>query len=601
MAGGVAGSGVSLDNAYVAPGGCACWFDDDHIIFNGPNASGIWMLRVYDIITGAITDVDGRGANMIGAAGGRYAASAAGLYANFSFHAGSHMALTKTDERGPSHPDGGIALCSDPSCTDFNVYWPDGTIEHVPATAYGLEIVGRGQFVWDSGQYGINVVTALPMIDKRVAVVNGITWVVGWMNNVGLVAQENGSNLGYILSKSPAYNQRCRNINGELRVCWSSTQGEAPGTNVNMVVDLSQPPVPLVPPVVVPTFSFQHPVLVAPFKDPAGTAGSPAEVVVNQSGQSANRPYIAASDSLGGPFKGMMDGIYSEAINPAQDLKTAEGLKTRLVLAHDATTPWTVPAGLRSCDLPSIELYLSTAETLAQSVARWHQQAQDLLAQWPGSVGVIPMFYCAGNAPPNELFTVQQVCDGLQHLSEVVNLSPRIILIMPFEYDRANGIVAHPELQQAFANLLQEQSRVGLAQLPPVPTSSWKQLRRLHMDQFQGFAKINEWGAKELYYTGVNPGDPAKHVYFNRPNAPNAGGPWEQIDFVPQGNLYAAKYAAAGVWLSIQNNGSLQSRPGDSNPGPFELFQIRQEDDTQRIILYRDDIIGFTLVVEVQQ
>ena len=88
MAGGVAGSGVSLDNAYVAPGGCACWFDDDHIIFNGPNASGIWMLRVYDIITGAITDVDGRGANMIGAAGGRYAASAAGLYANFSFHAG---------------------------------------------------------------------------------------------------------------------------------------------------------------------------------------------------------------------------------------------------------------------------------------------------------------------------------------------------------------------------------------------------------------------------------------------------------------------------------------------------------------------------------
>jgi hypothetical protein len=73
-----------------------------------------------------------------------------------------------------------------------------------------------------------------------------------------------------------------------------------------------------------------------------------------------------------------------------------------------------------------------------------------------------------GGAPPDELFTVAQVCDGLAHLSDIVNLNPRVTLVMPFSYLRANGITGHLELRHAFDNLLAEQQRCGLGELLPV-------------------------------------------------------------------------------------------------------------------------------------
>ena len=107
----------------------------------------------------------------------------------------------------------------------------------------------------------------------------------------------------------------------------------------------------------------------------------------------------------------------------------------------------------------------------------------------------------------------------------------------------------------------------------------------------RGFVKVGS------YYTGVDP-NRTSIVYYNRPGEPNAGGPWEEVEFTPQGNAYAVRYTQANKQLSIQNDGRLETRPAGTY-GPFELFQIRTEEGSGRHILYRDDVRGAVLEVEV--
>jgi hypothetical protein len=605
---GVAGGTISIDNGAIASGGGACWMDDDNLVFGGPSAGGGWYFRKYTVSTKTFTDIDPNGPNFVAAGGGRYAFQGAALVTNgWPFTpATSRMSLCITDGRGAANPEGLVALCTDGSCTRFNVYAPGipEPIDSVPGAAYNLCLVRPGAYVWDGGEYGYHVDLPIACTRRRVVTLNGVDWIVGWSNALGVFAAPNGSKDGYIIVPSPglAYYHQARVVGGRLLIAWSTTQGEALGTNAIVAVDMSKPLQPLVPTPVVPTFSFNHPVIVAPFKDPQGATAAPMEVVVNQNQQTKTRPAFGAEDSILQVLPGQLQGVYSEnTASPETPLTIAQDLRTRLVLCHDAQSIWTPPPGLRPYDIPCVELYLLVGESAASAYTRWVHNVDAVLNAWRYStIAVVPMFYCEGGAPPNETFTVAQVCDALQYLSQIVNSSSRITVILPFEYLRANGITGHPELQQAFDNLEAAAKAAGLATLPPI-SSTFKQLRRVKMQPFSGFVKINQWGAPELYYTGVNPNDPSKAVYFNRPNEPNQGGPWELINFTPQGNLWAAKYDAASVWLSIQNNGTLQSRPGGNNPGAFELFQIRQEDDSQRIILYRDDLIGCELLVEVKQ
>lgn len=173
--------------------------------------------------------------------------------------------------------------------------------------------------------------------------------------------------------------------------------------------------------------------LIIPFKDPTGASG-----VVG----------IEAEEI----------GIYSEKPEEyAAALVLAASRHTRLLLGHDSPAVWTIPSGLRPWDIPFVEFYRLPSETLVQSVSRWRALLLAVLAQWPGDCGVIPMFYCQGGVPggnPPELWTVQEVLDGLAYLSPLVNLSPRLKIVAPFAYQRANGITAHPELRAAFALLL---------------------------------------------------------------------------------------------------------------------------------------------------
>ena len=174
---------------------------------------------------------------------------------------------------------------------------------------------------------------------------------------------------------------------------------------------------------------FNHPVLILPFKDPIGASGVKG---------------IEAEEI----------GIYSETVDPTTIIAAAALLKTRVLLGHDSPAPWIIPSRLRPWDIPLVELYRVKTGTLGESVSRWRQLVQSMLAQWPGDCGVIPQFYCQGGAPPDELWTVNEVLNGLTYLSALVNLSPRIKVVAPFAWDRANGITAHPELRKAFESLL---------------------------------------------------------------------------------------------------------------------------------------------------
>ena len=119
-----------------------------------------------------------------------------------------------------------------------------------------------------------------------------------------------------------------------------------------------------IPPPAPVAFAFTHPVLVAPFK--AEGSGAPDLFSL---------------------------GLYTEDADPHDDLLDAAGRGERLFLGHDAPSDWTLPVGLRPWDIPLLECYRVPQETLPASVARWTRQLQQLVAQWPGVVGVIPMWY----------------------------------------------------------------------------------------------------------------------------------------------------------------------------------------------------------------
>lgn len=280
------------------------------------------------------------------------------------------------------------------------------------------------------------------------------------------------SNMGYVID-GELYYPDARMIGDRLRVVGSYSNGTP---RFEEWIDFTKPRTNLLTPtVVIPTFSFTHKVMVAPFKDPLAETAAPVEILVNQNSQRATRRLFVADDTLMSTWKGPLLGIYTEAKGDAltKVQQSAVSLGTRVLVIHDSQTPWSLPAGLRSCDIPGVELYrykVPVEETLAQALERWRRDVVTMLQSWPGDCAVVPMFYCMGGIPggnPPELWPVSDVLDTQRHLSDLVNLSPRIKVVAPFSYQRGNGIVAHTEFQQSFANLLAAAPQVP--DLLPVP------------------------------------------------------------------------------------------------------------------------------------
>ena len=475
---GTAGMPGSLNGVpfpFAAFGG-GCWLDDETVLVSipvpGPLEAILATWRPGDTEPAPLPER--RGANDFSAGGGRFIAWLSGYGAWGTL---GHLPAAGVAGRLSVAPDGTIAYIPDRGYGyGLTLVDPDGLAHDVPGIyALAEQTVRAGVAVWQGGAFGLDPAPRPACANAQGLVVAELPdrerWLVDWADGVGFVAQLDGAADGYVLGTTPTFfNHHARAIGGELVIAWSRTAGEAPGDIEVVQVNRALPReslVPVAPPVAIPTFTFTHPVIVAPFKDPEGDTRAPYEIVVNQYAQTLDRPCFVAEDSLGYEH-GPMAAIYSEAVDPVDVLDVAAAHATRLMLAHDSIAQWDLPEGLRPFDLPTLELYLSKGESLDESVARWYDDARRLLDTWPGSIAVIPMFYCMGGAPPDELFPVADVLAGLAHLSGIVNLSARILVIAPFAYMRANGITGHAELQQAFAALLAEQARVGLATLPPI-------------------------------------------------------------------------------------------------------------------------------------
>lgn len=252
---------------------------------------------------------------------------------------------------------------------------------------------------------------------------------IGQGQNGGLLVQLTGESFRRVLVSGDWFNiqvSRDGDTFSILAVSYTGHHTDVYEVEISEFASLPREPIPL------PEFSFNHPVLIAPFKDPDKQSGA---------------RYRIDDGSL---------GIYTEAAIPLPVFQANP--QTRVIFVHDAPTKWPLPSGARPFDLPGLEFYRLKTETLAQSVARWTSELTALLADWPGDVLVVPMFYCqggaAGSTNPPETWTVEEVLDGLRSLSGLVNQSQRIKVIAPFAYNRANGITAHPELMQAWTRLL---------------------------------------------------------------------------------------------------------------------------------------------------
>ncbi len=248
-----------------------------------------------------------------------------------------------------------------------------------------------------------------------------------------------------------------------------------------LTVDLTAPlqPIPVgPPPIVYPVIApFTHAVSIAPFKDLDGTSGSDSEVVIDGASQAPGdrRLCWVGFDLDGGHTAilkawtaGRLYGIAAEGFGPrgydaARPL--ADRLFTRVAWWSDGIQVVAPPVGLNSWDQVWHEWYWyrEQGETFSQAQVRWSRAFDLGLASRCHDLGGIPQYFTRG------IFTDQETVNIIgASLSVFGNLTPRLTVIAPFEYDRINGITGNPAVHQMYDRLLAA-SVLGV----PVFTPAW--------------------------------------------------------------------------------------------------------------------------------
>lgn len=409
-----------------------------------------------------LTLVDGRGFNAIAGGGGRFAALEVPPPPGRPVLFGSLGDLPNAGAADVAADGTIVYKTSYHANAGLTIVDPSGLVVDRPdAFPVDYQALVGGRAVWRGGAHGRAALrpTLADAMNIRVAEnVAGVDVLAYWSNAASaLVVEPDGEGVGFMFVTQNGFDHDLISLNGEAILAASRTSGEGPADLVKVAItraglrylvpaDGNPPawfpaptwgPIKITPPIVIPSFKFSHRISVYPF----AAAGS-------------GRPDVFTL------------GTYTEAPTPPVPLP-----KGRLLLAHDSPADWTIPAGaLRSYDLVLWELYRTPEETLAQSAARWDRQARRNLEQWPRDCGLIPMFYRQFNPATGEwLWSEAEVLDGLAYLDEIANLSPRIKVIAPFSYDRANGIKPNPNIARAFDALVVAADAAGASTLTPVP------------------------------------------------------------------------------------------------------------------------------------
>lgn len=261
---GVGAGIVSVDGVQVASGGAAVWLDATRVIFSSPSFAG-YVLRTVNTANGATAVVpDSSGANELEAGGGRYLAWQAGrgVYGAFMDPRGG-LTLVSGDGRGTAADDGTLGFIADRSTgLGFQMHAPSGQVMKAPAAtiARDAQILRFGEALWrnDVGElatFGLPQPRQIGFAygPRWVEMPNASPWIVYWTpEGERLVAHPIDSTIGVVVHTGVnAFYHDARLVGGQLRVAWSTRQGELPD-DLKMVwdafalprVDLSRPPDP---------------------------------------------------------------------------------------------------------------------------------------------------------------------------------------------------------------------------------------------------------------------------------------------------------------------------------------------------------------------
>lgn len=158
---------------------------------------------------------------------------------------------------------------------------------------------------------------------------------------------------------------------------------------------------------------------------------------------------------------------------------------------------------------------------------------------------------------------------------------------------RATGWEDHPEVHDVWNALIRSVPRAPdmlpplVAPPPPAPVTKFPAARRWVGADMNVYLKLNG------KYVGVEPG--TDRVYADR----LSGGAWEEIELKSRGDgSFTARFVAADKQLSIQPNGSLETRPSGTD-GAYEIVRATTQPEGLNL-LYRssdDHVLGTPLTI----
>jgi len=473
---GVAGGPLSVNRAQVGIGGGPKPLNDHAFLANGL-VDGVWGLVQLDRDTGWVPHIiDPKGATRIGAGGDNWAATVQsqppvtyGVIAGVPF------------EENPAERyvldgalDGGLLfLLVTPDGATFYARWPDGVVdEWLINSGTNLENVrmAAGAFVYQENSLLYLQLRGagrrqVPTVDTPFEPMtwedsHGFRWFL--YHNDATYIQYGYTATGYQFGGSYAPDMWIGPTDA-AQVALTLSPGEAPSTIQLVDIQLGTGVMPISRPIVYPpVVPFARRFYLAPFKDLRGVSGSNSEVVIDGAAQQAVRPCWVGQDLDGGWTSvdranslGRLIGICAESRGDlsgyAHVRAKADQLKTRVAWWKDGPDPLAPPSDLHDWDELWAEWYVfkEHGETLAIALDRWKRELDLALASKCQNLAGIPQYFTRG------IFSDQETVDIIgAALDFFRNATPRLVILAPFEYDRANGITGNVACAEMYRRTL---------------------------------------------------------------------------------------------------------------------------------------------------
>lgn len=628
------GAGVALNGAEIAPRGTvACFLDPTRVIYNrrftvGPPEK--WGLEVYDVATKEHEPVSfgERGANFLSARGGRWMAFLAGVGvydATGTIWPAAGLAGVGTDGRGAIGADGTIGFIRDyQGGHGLQLLTPSGEAVDLPDVAISsLSIYDRALAVWvEGGQvraWGRSqpAVQAEPVSSARVVTTGG-EWFLLVTTNTRLILRQWDAPIGKVIVPTPTgfAGDAAALSASKIRVVWSRTVGERPEDIEFQDVAVADLIEPIAAPAV-PIPAIGRTLWCGWF---TGTPAPGGGWTTDTDPRSLpGNCYVSIPSGEITTDDGRRIGWYVEG-RPDTDLDAINQAIAAVALAHPgdrlvAYWPRQTAGRPTGADL-AVEGY----QLRGEAVSAYEARCRAKLAQAGAGAWFIPQVFTSNDSLTTDLVAIIPVAARIAR-------DTGAHLLMFNGTGRATGYQDHPEVHAGYATLF-----AGITGTPnpehrtpnpdprspipdptpprpvptpapapsPVPSTPFPPARSLAGVRMKVYAKLGS------HYIGVAPtalakvsGDAQFPVYHDR----SAANGWEAIELTPKdGGHFLARFMDADRGLSIQNDGSLQTRAAGTD-GPFEqLYATTQPDGIS--ILYRVDngvMVGTPLTIEEVQ